>query len=62
MAVTDTHTSIEAVLLNSEGDPYEEIQAALDATAAFALLECECTKEGFLQAAEKAWRKAEKED
>lgn len=59
--MTDTRISIEAALLDSEGDPGEEVQDALDAVAEFALLECEMTQEAFLDMAQKAWRTAEKE-
>lgn len=42
-----TKDLVEAVLLNSEGDPGEEVQAALNALVYFALGECEATTESL---------------
>lgn len=53
-----TFQSVEAVLLDSSGDPADEIQHALDAVATFAKLECEMTLEAFQQAAERAYKNA----
>lgn len=38
---------IEAVLLNSEGEPEQEIQKAFFALVKFAMMECEMTREGL---------------
>lgn len=47
---------VEAALLNSQGEPRIEVQAALEAVARFARLACEGIGEGaFLQMAQQAW-------
>ncbi len=59
MAKSETEASVEALLMNSEKAPETEIQAALNAVAEFALLECELIREGFLDMARKAWTRAQ---
>ena len=52
----DTAKAIEAVLLDSEGDPGDEIEAAMEALAVFACVECEMTEEAFVDLALKSYR------
>lgn len=45
---------VQAALLNSEGDPGEELMAALEAVAYFGMVECEVEPEGLADLLRKA--------
>lgn len=53
--MSDVKTEVEAALLNSEREPQAEVQAALEAVARFARLECQVGEGVFLQMAAQAW-------
>jgi 6-pyruvoyl-tetrahydropterin synthase len=49
---------VQAALLNSSGDPKEEVQQALEAVATFAVIECEMRLAEFEQRAMSAYHAA----
>lgn len=55
---SDVTAGVEAVLLNSEGDPKLELFRALEAVAAFAVIECEISYSEFEALAAKAYSSA----
>lgn len=55
-----TFTEVQAVLLNSEGNPHEEVIAALESIAEFAYTECELNQDQFAAYAYQAWLRATK--
>jgi hypothetical protein len=54
--MNDVYESVEATLLDSEGEPTEEVEAALEAVAAFVHEELEMSLGDFLSLATEAWR------
>lgn len=59
--MSDVHQEVEAALLNSQGDPIDEVQTALNAVAHFAHTEAECGELKFLEMARQAWLQAQSE-
>ena len=47
--MNDVREAVQAALLNSEGDPEEEVRAAVATLVEFALVNCEMTPEGLRQ-------------
>jgi histidinol dehydrogenase len=59
---TKTFDEVEAVLLNSEREPAEEVQAVLDAVVKFAVFELNLTREGLERFVNEAWKFASEEE
>jgi hypothetical protein len=48
--------AVEAALLNSSGDPNDEVFDALEAVAGFSFLEVDMTETQFMDMAREAWK------
>lgn len=53
------YDEVEAAILNSTGEPKEELRAALKALAKFGFTECDLTADSFVQMAEEAYLQVE---
>ncbi len=51
----DTFERIQAILLNSEGNPREEVQQAVDAVVSFAAIECDMPLDDILELVRKSF-------
>ena len=57
--VGDVYVEVQAALLNSSGDPGEELEEAIRALVEFAVLECEATPEALHQMIDRAAKKVD---
>lgn len=59
--MSDIYVEVQAALLNSSGEPEDEIKEAMRAVVEFALLECEATPEHLHQLVDQLVKRVERE-